>query len=84
MNEICKERELLSTKFFALADQEIGDKNIDLRAVSALVVAGVYNLVLHAKSTDSCFCDIDINKLEGFERIKTVISTIIKKTYSGT
>lgn len=82
MKEINDERELLSKDFFALSDKELEGKDIDLRAVSALLVAGIYYLVLHAKSTDSPFCEIDINYPEGMERIKKAISLILKKTYN--
>jgi AcrR family transcriptional regulator len=82
MKEICEERELLSEAFFALSDKELG-KDIDLRAVSALMVAGIYYLVLHAKSTDTLFCEIDLNTPEGMARIKNAISMILKNTYTA-
>lgn len=81
MKEVCEERELLSKHFFALSDKELEGKNIDLRAVSSLLVAGVYYLVLHAKSTDTLFCEIDLNTPEGKQRIKQAISLILKNTY---
>jgi len=82
MTEICEERELLSKFFFALSDKELDGKSIDLRAVSALLVAGIYYLVLHAKSTDTLFCEIDLREPEGMERIKKAISMILEKTYN--
>jgi len=81
MKEICDERELVSKHFFALSDIELKEKNLDLRAVSGLLVAGVYYLVLHAKSTDSLFCEIDINTPEGMQRIKEAITLILKNAY---
>ena len=81
MKEICEEREQLSKSFFALSDKELG-KDVDLRAVSALMVAGIYYLVLHAKSTDTLFCEIDLNAPEGMARIKKAISLILKNTYA--
>jgi AcrR family transcriptional regulator len=84
MKEVCEERELLSKVFFALSDKELKDKDIDLRAVSALLVAGIYYLVLHAKSTDTLFCEIDLNAPGGMVRIKNAISMILKNTYNQT
>lgn len=81
MKEVCEEREQLSKFFFALSDKELEGKGIDLRAVSALLVAGIYYLVLHAKSTDTLFCEIDLNTPEGMSRIKKAISLILKNTY---
>jgi AcrR family transcriptional regulator len=82
MKEVAEEREQLSKYFFALSDKELGGKDIDLRAISALLVAGIYYLVLHAKSTDTLFCEIDLNTPEGMARIKKAISLILEKTYN--
>jgi hypothetical protein len=84
MKEVCEERELLSKFFFALSDKELMGKDIDLRAVSALLVAGIYYLILHAKSTDTLFCEIDLNTPEGMNRIKKAISLILENTYNLT
>ena len=81
MKEVCDERELLSQHFFTLSDRELKGREIDLRAVSALMVAGIYYLILHAKSTDSLFCEINLSTSDGMERIKKAISLILKKTY---
>lgn len=83
MTEVCEEREQLSKFFFSLSDKELEGKSIDLRAVSALLVAGIYYLVLHAKSTDTFFCEIDLRNPEGMERIKKAISLILERTYSS-
>ena len=83
MQEVCEEREQLSKHFFELSDKELAGKDIDLRAVSALLVAGVYYLVLHAKSTDTLFCEIDLKTSGGMERIKKSIHSILEKTYKN-
>ena len=76
--DVCEERERFGSKVFKLADKEFGYK--DIRAVSALLVAGIYYLVLHAKSTDTLFCEIDINQPEGMKRIKNAISLILENS----
>jgi len=83
MFQVCEEREQLSSKFFAITDKELKDKDIDLRAVVGLLVAGIYYMVLHAKSTDSLFCEIDINKPEGMKRIKEAICLILESAYNN-
>ena len=82
MKEICEERELMSKVFFALSDQELKGKDIDLRASSALLVAGIYYLVLHAKSTDTLFCEIDLKTSSGIERIRKAVKLILEKIYN--
>lgn len=83
MKEVCDERELLSKHFFALSDKELKGKDVDLRAVAGLLVAGIYYMVLHAKSTDTLFCEIDINTTEGMQRIKDAISLILENAYKN-
>lgn len=80
MDEVCEERERLASKVFEFTDKEYRGENIDIRAVSALLVAGIYYMVLHAKSSDTLFCGIDINQPEGMKRIKNAISSILEST----
>ncbi|MBB6271892.1 hypothetical protein HDF26_002349 [Pedobacter cryoconitis] len=54
----------------------------DLRASSALLVAGIYYLVLHAKSTDTLFCEIDLKTSAGIERIRKAVKLILEKMYN--
>lgn len=81
MSMVTREREKMSALFFAFADKELTNKNIDLRALSAIMVAGIYYLVLHSKHTDSPFCEIDLNTTEGMDRIRTAIQQIVDWTY---
>lgn len=79
MSEVCNDRERLGEKIFNLADKEFKNTDVDLRAVSGLLVAGIYYMVLHAKSTNTLFCGIDINTPEGMQRIKKAISLMLQK-----
>lgn len=80
MYEVCEDRERLGSKIFDLADKEFKNSTVDIRAVTALLVAGIYYMVLHAKSTDTLFCGIDINQSEGMNRIKNAITSILQKS----
>jgi AcrR family transcriptional regulator len=81
MYEVCEERERLGDRFFELADQELANTDIDLRAIAGLLVSGIYYMILHAKSSDSLFCQIDLNTPDGLERIRKAISVILKEAY---
>ncbi|MEJ2903102.1 TetR/AcrR family transcriptional regulator [Pedobacter panaciterrae] len=83
MYQVCEEREQLSSTFFALTDKELKGNDVDLRAIAGLLVAGIYYMVLHAKTTDSLFCEIDINNPEGMKRIKEAISLVLEYAYSN-
>lgn len=82
INEISEDRERFGSVFFKLADKELNGKDIDLRAVTSLLMGGIYYMVLHAKSTDSHFCEININEPEDMKRIKDAISLILDNTYN--
>lgn len=83
MSHVARSREKLSSFFFPFADKELEGKDLDLRAVSSLLVAGIYYLVLHSKTTDSTFCEIDITTEEGMDRIKDAVSQILKWAYES-
>lgn len=81
MFEIAEEREKLGEAFFDMADPYFEDTGVDLRAVAGLLVGGIYYMVLHAKSNDSLFCQIDVNTEDGINRMKKAISEILADTY---
>jgi AcrR family transcriptional regulator len=81
MFEVAEEREKLGAEFFALSDKFFDKTDVDLRAISGLLVGGIYYMVLHAKSNDSLFCQIDVNTQEGINRIKKAVSEILFDTY---
>ncbi|ANH82179.1 TetR family transcriptional regulator [Niabella ginsenosidivorans] len=81
MYHICNEREQLGSRIFEMTDKELKDRPVDLRAVSALLVAGIYYMVLHSKTSDSFFCEIDITLPEGLQRIRDAIKQILKWVY---
>ncbi|QDO95256.1 TetR/AcrR family transcriptional regulator [Formosa sediminum] len=82
VDSVSVEREQLASELFELIDTELEGKDIDLRAISALLVAGSYFMVLHSKSTKTPFCGIDINTSDGLKRIRSAISLVLDKTLS--
>jgi len=82
MKQVCTEREKMSSSFFALSDKELEGRQVDLRATAAILVAGIYYLVLHAKTDNGLFCEIDINSEQGMDRIKAAVKTIVEGAYS--
>lgn len=76
MRSICNVREQIGSEFFKLTDEHFKNSNINFRGVGALLVAGIYYLVLHAKTNGSTFCEIDINKESGRNEILKAIKLI--------
>ncbi|MFD2903708.1 TetR/AcrR family transcriptional regulator [Sphingobacterium anhuiense] len=83
MSEIAQEREKMSALFFAFADKELQGKDLDLRGVVTILVAGIYYIVLHSENVKSTVCEIDISTEEGMDRIKTSIKKIVGWAYSS-
>lgn len=84
MSHVTKEREKMSALCFAFTDKELQGKDIDLRAVSAILVSAIYHLILHAKYTDSTFCEVDIQTDEGMDRIRKAVKQILDLVFSAT
>lgn len=80
MSEIIRKREEISKLFFAKADEELQPTDTDIRAISSLLLAGIYYLVLHSKHTESTVCEIELDD-KGFDRIRTAIKQILNWSY---
>ena len=82
MAHVIAKREEIYPLLFPKADQELKNQHVDLRAISSILVAGIYYLVLHTKTTNSTFCEIDLTTDQGMGRIKTTIKKILEDTYN--
>lgn len=82
LNSICKVREDFGEKVFEKADKYFKSSNVNFRAVSALLVGGIYFMVLHAKKNDSKACGIDINSTEGRKEIIKAIRQIVTWSFN--
>jgi AcrR family transcriptional regulator len=80
MSEITRKREEISKLFFAKADEELQPTDTDIRAITSLLLAGIYYLVLHSKHTESTVCEIELDD-KGFDRIRTAIKQILNWSY---
>lgn len=84
LRKISDEREQLGEEFFKRYESVFEDTDIDIRAILALQIGGLYYLSLHAKANGSLFCGIDINEPDGIERISKTIKRIIDLCYEKT
>ena len=80
MSEITRNREEISKLFFAQADKELEHTTVDIRAISSLLLSGIYYLVLHSNNTESTVCEIELDD-KGFQRIREAIRQILNWTY---
>ncbi|XBK18664.1 TetR/AcrR family transcriptional regulator [Pedobacter lusitanus] len=82
MREIADAREVMGNELFKLTDPQFENTTVDLRAIQALLIGGIYYLVLHAKSNGSTFCGIDINEQQGQDRIINSLKQVVEWTYT--
>lgn len=66
---IADARERMGEEVLEMSDPYFKDSGVNLRAITALLVSGIYLLVLNAKVNGSSFCGIDINKQEDMDEI---------------
>ena len=67
----------MASNLLELTDLHFKDTNVNFRALSAIMVSSIYYLVLHAKSTDSTFCEINIRSEEGMKEIMGMINLML-------
>ena len=81
MDSVSRVRENIGSQYYTQADKYLKDTGSDIRAVSALLVAGIYYIVLHSKMNTSTFCEIDIKKQDGRDRISKAIRKIMSRSF---
>ncbi|HZH72240.1 MAG TPA: TetR/AcrR family transcriptional regulator [Mariniphaga sp.] len=82
LRKIADTREEIGEKLFNVIEDDFVKKNIDIRSVLALQIAGIYYLVLHANTNGSTFCGVDINDEKDKDRITDAIDYIIHLLYA--
>jgi AcrR family transcriptional regulator len=70
-------REAEGEKLLALTDVYFKDSGINVRALMALVLGGIYYVILHAKTNKSTVAGIDANKGDDQQQILNTISQVI-------
>ncbi len=65
MREVSTIREKLGSNLFSLMNPSFEKTDVEIRAVCALLLGGIYYLVLHSNATGGTFCEIDIKTEEG-------------------
>lgn len=67
--------------FEKIIEPHFGNKTRQFRAISAIMVAGLYHLNLFANVNGSVFCGIDIKNKTDREEIKKAVSFLLEQTY---
>ncbi len=73
-------RERYSKKIINYFSERFEDSEIDICAISALLISGIYYLAMHKHI--STFCFIDFNTKEGIDLLKKSVKGLLDKMYS--
>lgn len=83
MRHISDIREAEGGKLLALADHRFRHGVVSFKAVTAILVEGIYGLTLHAHANKSTVCGIDINNDRDRDIIMETISQIINWAFEA-
>lgn len=83
MSSVSRTREGIGSDFLEMAENHFKATGIDIRAISALAVSGIYYSILHARVNDSTFCGIDLKTAEGRERIINALRSLITLAFDA-
>ncbi|MGY0037254.1 hypothetical protein [Pedobacter sp. NJ-S-72] len=83
MASICNIRGNIGASLLKHTDPHFKNSEVNFRAVSALLVSGIYYLVLQARINGGTICDIDINDPAGRKEITKTIRHIIEWAYEA-
>jgi len=82
LRKLTDEQEENGEKLFSqITDPHFGEHAEKFRAVSAVLVAGMYYLNMYAEHNGSVFSGIDLKTDDGRKAIKDAVSFLIDKTY---
>ena len=74
-------RERLGDQMLGITDNHFKDSGVNFRVLLGLMIAGIYYLVLHAKTNGSTFCGIDINKEKDMKEVQKTLKQMVDWAY---
>lgn len=84
LNSISNVREIIGHVIFEKMDTVFKDTGINLRAISAILVSGIYYMILHAKKNESTICEINVSSVAGQQGILKAVRQIINWAFEHT
>ncbi|MBB6131721.1 TetR/AcrR family transcriptional regulator [Mucilaginibacter lappiensis] len=83
MNSIGNARESIGQEFFEKTARHFEGSDVNFKAIAALLVSGIYYLVLHGRTNSSLQCGIDINTPEGQCEISKAIRHLVTAAFNA-
>ncbi|AMQ01263.1 Regulatory protein TetR [Pedobacter cryoconitis] len=83
LNELSRKREAMGEELLKLTDPYFKDSDINFRAVSAIIICGIYYSVLHTKKNASTLCGLDLNTEAGRKEITKAVRKIVELCFGS-
>lgn len=81
MKDVSAKREKLGSQLFTLTDPIFEKSEVDIKAIYAILLGGIYYLSLHSNATGGPFCEVDIKDQKDKQRIYKSLENIIEWTF---
>jgi AcrR family transcriptional regulator len=83
MKSIHNAREMLGQQLLELTDPHFEESPVNFRAVAALLVGGIYYMILHTRYNGEMFSDVNIVSEQGQLEITTTINQVVDWAFSS-
>lgn len=82
MRSIHNTREGMGKQFLEMSDPFLQNKKVNFRAIAALLVGGIYYMILHKRFNGGMFSDVDLNSESGKRDILDAIEQVVGMVFT--
>ena len=83
MKSIHNTRENMGKQFLEISDPYLEKKAVNFRAIAALLVGGIYYMILHTRHNGGMFSDVDLASDRGRQDILNAIDQVVHMAFSA-
>ena len=83
MRSIHNTREAMGAQFLEMSDTYLGKKAVNFRAIAALLVGGIYYMILHMRHNGGMFSDVNLASERGRADILNAIDQVVEMAFSA-
>lgn len=83
MRSIHNTREAMGAQFLEMSDTYLGKKAVNFRAIAALLVGGIYYMILHMRHNGGMFSDVNLASERGRQDILDAIDQVVEIAFSA-
>lgn len=81
MRSIHRIRESMGSELLQMTDTYLTNEKVNFRAIAALLVGGIYYMILHSRHSGGMFSGIDLRSVAGRQEIRKAIDLVIEMAF---